>query len=123
MHLFARIGMTLLLLVSLLSPAMTCALPGSQMTRAEHACCGQMKGKCGGMKMPRSHSCCQQIAQISFYATAVQPKPGALPVPISAPVVLPSSMPAEAVGVLHHAPVELNASPPYSSPRASVLRI
>jgi hypothetical protein len=93
------------------------------MTRAEHACCRQMKGKCGGMKMPRSHSCCQQIAQISFYATAVLPKTGALPVAISAPVVLPSSMSAETLGVLHHAPVELNASPPYTSPKVSVLRI
>src|SRR5437763_4400905 len=59
MHGVCRGGASLLVLLSLLAPAMACAMPASQMTVAEHACCKQMKGRCGSMRMPPSHSCCQ----------------------------------------------------------------
>jgi hypothetical protein len=50
-------------LLSLLAPTMTCAIPGAQMTAAEHSCCKQMMGKCGTMQMPVSHSCCKTKAE------------------------------------------------------------
>src|SRR6185437_8918409 len=58
-HVVTRIGPALLTLVSLLAPAMACALPASQMTATERACCKQMRGRCGAASMPASHSCCR----------------------------------------------------------------
>jgi hypothetical protein len=63
MHAICRTATGLVLLLSLLAPAMVCAIPDSHMTAAEHACCKQMKGKCGTMRMPGSHSCCQTTVE------------------------------------------------------------
>ena len=59
-----RIGPALLTLVSLLAPAMACALPASGMTASERACCKQMRGRCGAASMPASHSCCRASSEL-----------------------------------------------------------
>ena len=61
------------LLLSLLAPAMLCALPASDMTASERACCRQMRGECSGMRMPASHSCYQQNVSAS-HIDAAQPR-------------------------------------------------
>jgi len=73
MHAPCRIAAAFATLLSLLAPAMACAMPGSQMTAAEHACCRQMKGRCGSMHMPASHNCCQTAVE-SGHTDRVQPQ-------------------------------------------------
>ena len=52
----------MILLLSLLAPAMACAEPAAQMSAQERACCVQMHGQCGGMMdMPANHGCCQRV--------------------------------------------------------------
>jgi hypothetical protein len=48
---------SILLVLSLLAPTMACAMPSAQMDAAEQACCKQMGGGCGSMRM--QHSCCR----------------------------------------------------------------
>ena len=50
-------------ILSLLAPAMVCAVPSAQMSGSEQACCKQMHGKCGSMSM--KHSCCKSTADKS----------------------------------------------------------
>ena len=74
-----QIGAVLLLVVSSLTPAMACMLPGAQMTAQERACCRMMHEQCEQMGMPASHGCCQKAPQDSLdnaivtKATAYQP--------------------------------------------------
>jgi hypothetical protein len=112
----------LALLLSLLAPTMACAFPNAQMTAQEHACCQKMKGRCGSMRMPASHSCCQQSIQSSHF-DAVQPESASVPA-IAIIAVLPSpprfdfcSLTSERVSWPQHSPP---TSPP---PTVSVLRI
>src|SRR5690242_6616599 len=91
MHTFFRLGAALVVLLSLLAPTMACALPGSQMTAAEHACCRHMKGECGSMKMPTSHSCCQKSVQVSQMSVVPQPESGTHFSTISIAAVVPES--------------------------------
>jgi len=63
-HAVTRIGPALLTLMSLLAPAMACALPASGMTASERACCKQMRGRCGAARMPASHSCCRTNSEL-----------------------------------------------------------
>ena len=69
MRVLRQFGVTALLLVSSLSPAMACMVPDAQMTAQERACCRMMKNQCGQMEMPASHSCCQKTPQ-SVYVNA-----------------------------------------------------
>jgi hypothetical protein len=113
-----HLTVVLTLILSLLAPTMVCALPNAQMTASEHACCKKMKGDCGGMRMPASHSCCQPSMQANNF-DAVQPESAS-----AAVAVLPSptifnlpSLSLERVRLQQHSrPI----SPP---PTVSVLRI
>jgi hypothetical protein len=49
-----------LLLTSLLTPAMACMTPDAQMTTEERACCRMMNYQCGQMQMSKSSGCCQK---------------------------------------------------------------
>jgi hypothetical protein len=117
-----HLSVVLALILSLLAPTMACALPNAQMTAQEHACCQKMKGNCGSMRMPASHSCCQQNMQAN-HLDAVQPESASVPV-AAAIAVLPSptifdlrSLSFERVRLQQHSPP---ISPP---PTVSVLRI
>jgi len=74
-----QLGIVFALLLSLLAPTMACALPGAQMSAQEHACCKTMKGNCGSMRMPTTHSCCQQRVRAN-HSDAVQPESVSIPV-------------------------------------------
>lgn len=47
------------LLVSLLSPVITCVMPGPRMNAQERACCRAMGPECGQPGMSMTHSCCR----------------------------------------------------------------
>lgn len=55
-----QLGIVLLLLVSYLTPAMTCVVSNVPMNAEERACCRAMKNQCEQMGMPASHGCCQK---------------------------------------------------------------
>ena len=123
MHNFSRTGLILVLAVSLLAPSMACAFPGSQMTRAEHACCRRMSGECGGMKMPASHSCCQKNVEAS-HIDAVQPQAAAFHPAIAVVAVLPASMEYSPFAFALQPVQQCDHSPPRSPGSAiSILRI
>jgi hypothetical protein len=92
------------------------------MTAQEHACCKKMKGKCGSMRMPASHSCCQQSMQANHF-DAVQPEsifvPGAVAIAVPpSPITVDFRAPSfESASSQQHS---LPISPP---PTVSVLRI
>jgi len=117
-----RIGAALALLLSFLAPSLVCALPIS-MTASERACCQDMQGECGGMKMPASHSCCRHDIGPS-HVDAKQPESRAFDRVILLPAVLPQSIPLHPptfVGEWIAAP---DHSPPIPSvPTISILRI
>lgn len=50
----------LVLVISFALPAMSCLVPGVQMTDAERDCCEHMAQQCGSTNMPFSHSCCHK---------------------------------------------------------------
>src|SRR3954463_12497225 len=117
-----HLAVVLALVLSLLAPTMACALPNAQMTVQEHACCQKMKGKCGSMRMPASHSCCQPRIQTGHFE-ALQPESASVPV-ISFHAVLPllsrfdlRPVTCERVSWPQHSPP---VSPP---PTRSVLRL
>lgn len=117
-----HLAFVLALVFSLLAPTMACALPNAQMTAVEHACCKKMKGNCGSMRMPASHSCCQQNMQANHF-DAVQPESVSMTV-AAAVAVLPSpatfdfrSPSFERISLQQHSPP---ISPP---PTVPVLRI
>jgi len=60
MKAFRQFGVGMLLLAIYLTPAMSCMLPGAQMTAQERACCRMMHDQCEQMGMPASHGCCQK---------------------------------------------------------------
>ena len=119
-------GVLILLLVSYLSPAAACMMPGAQLNVQERACCRAMMGQCGGANMPVSRSCCQNtrasvrnaIPSVDEYALNSNiAKFDALTVAskvLPGPRFLTSSTPVELIGS------SLPQSPPAS---VSVLRI
>src|SRR3954447_965546 len=117
-----HLAVVMALVMSLLAPAMACALPAAQMTPQEHTCCKKMKGNCGSMRMPASHSCCQQSIQANHLYAA---QPESVPVPMvailavlpSATIFDPRPMTYEHVSPPEHSP------PPSPPPAVSVLRI
>ena len=64
MKILRQIGSSLLLVLLLGYPAMACLVLGAEMTQAERNCCKQMAKRCGSMKMPASHSCCQSRVSV-----------------------------------------------------------
>lgn len=57
---FRQFGITVLLLVSYLTPAMACMISDVRMNAEERACCRMMHDQCEQMGMPASHGCCQK---------------------------------------------------------------
>jgi len=59
------IFVSLLAVVLLGAPLLACTVPGAQLSPDEKECCKQMGGAChqNGSGMPRSHSCCESVAQ------------------------------------------------------------
>jgi hypothetical protein len=55
-----QLASVLLLVVLFGIPAMACLVRGTEMTKAERACCKHMAQQCGSMNMPSSHSCCKK---------------------------------------------------------------
>lgn len=117
-----HLAVVLGLILSLLAPTMVCALPNAQMTAQEHACCKEMKGKCGSMRMPASHSCCRESIQAGHFS-AVQPESISVPA-VVAIAVLPSPMAFDLRSPGFEQINRNQNSPPVSPPSAvSVLRI
>lgn len=117
-----HLTVVLALILSLLAPTMACALPNAQMTAQEHACCKKMKGNCGSMRMPASHSCCQQSIQADNF-DAVQPESFSVPA-VAAIAVLPSRTSFDFHALTYECVAPLQHSPPISPPgTVSVLRI
>ena len=56
-----KVGVSLLLLLVLAKPMMSCLIPAIAMTAAERDCCKRMAGDCGHKGKAQSHSCCQTI--------------------------------------------------------------
>jgi hypothetical protein len=80
-------ALVFLFILSLIAPAMTCALPDAGMTMQERACCRDMKGHCAREGMPASHSCCRQTVANRF--DAVQPHAVSVPA-LAVVAILPS---------------------------------
>lgn len=73
-----KFGAFVILLTSLLSPAMACAVADMPMTAEERACCQMMGSECGQSSMPASHGCCQEVPG-SVYDEALNTKAAILP--------------------------------------------
>jgi hypothetical protein len=58
-----QFGVVFLWLVSYLTPAMACMVPGVQMNAEERSCCRAMNNQCEQMGMPASHGCCRKTPQ------------------------------------------------------------
>ena len=60
---FSQIGMaTVLLLLTMVGPAMDCLRPGTPLTQAEQACCKKMGPMCASSGVSVGHSCCKTVA-------------------------------------------------------------
>jgi hypothetical protein len=70
MNRLGQLGIVWVVFLSLLAPAMACAVPNAPMTAQEHACCRQMKGMCESAGMPASHSCCHKDTQANHLQVA-----------------------------------------------------
>jgi hypothetical protein len=106
-------------ILSLVAPAMTCALPDARMTVAERTCCREMEGHCASKGMPASHSCCHQTIANRF--DAVQPHSTSIPA-LAVVAILPAHFDLRAFAyesVSHQLP-SAAVSPPSA---ISVLRI
>ena len=117
-----QFGIVILLLVSYLTPAMACMLPGAQLTIEERACCRTMQNQCEQMEMPASHGCCHKappnVLENPLNAKVMGLHPVAISVAwLASPALL---NPTSATGwVEHH-----DFSPPQSRPSTiSILRI
>jgi hypothetical protein len=73
-----KFGALVILLTSLLSPAMACAVADMPMTAEERACCQMMGSECAQSSMPASHGCCQEIPG-NVYDKALNTKAAILP--------------------------------------------
>lgn len=71
MKAFRQFALIYTICLSLIAPAMACAIPSAHLTSAERACCRQMKTQCGNMNMPASHGCCHKDLPTSGYLSAI----------------------------------------------------
>ncbi len=118
-----QLVLALSLLLSMLMPTMLCAVPNGRMTPAEHSCCRQMKGQCGGMNMPASHNCCHRDIQAG-HVDAVQFKSASYHPTLAVICALPPASSFVHTLVLYQSGKAPEHSPPGSPPSvASVLRI
>lgn len=121
-RIFRQLGVSMLLAM-LLSPGMTCLVPGARMNIQERACCRRMGPECGQPGMQMTRSCCQGSQRI-LDNQVVTTSSGAVP-PFTS-TALPLSLwtpPDSHSSTASHAgslDTSLSGSPPIS---ASVLRI
>lgn len=107
-----QFALVLMVVLPLLIPNMVCALPNAHLTPTEHACCKQMNGQCGTMKMSVPCSCCQkEVPTVTNWNAAVQTRSANVPIDFAAPVALLPAM-------LMPAPVDM---PVYAQQPASTL--
>ena len=66
MKVLRQLGVLVLLLTSLLTPAMACMTPDAQMTTEERTCCRMMNYQCGQMQMSKSSGCCQKTPSNAY---------------------------------------------------------
>lgn len=111
------IGVALLAVLWIASPALACLLPGRAMTVAEHACCKKMAKMCGSAHMPHSHSCCKEEGQPSNTSVLLAHHQLAPSLQIAALYVPSRSREFALPGVT------LDRPPSDSPPDSSVLRI
>jgi hypothetical protein len=122
MGVIGRMTVSLVVLLALLTPAMTCAIPGSPMTAAEHSCCRLMKGKCGSTHMPASHGCCQTKAD-SNHPNLVLPEASKISSHL-APAALLQRVSSTTLSAFTHLSIsQAEYSPPHFASLPSVLRI
>src|SRR5689334_1710441 len=68
-----RVAFTLVLVLTLLTPTILCAVPSASMNAAEHECCKHMKERCGD---PSMSACCTIVPNTAVgTATAEKSKP------------------------------------------------
>lgn len=118
-----KIGAVVLVLASLLTPAMACAVADLPMTSEERACCQSMMSHCGREQLPASHGCCHKIPG-SIYENALKVKAAALHSALGPVTWLPAQQPgiptSSFLGWVEHR----DCSPPKSPPSTiSILRI
>ncbi|HMF77069.1 MAG TPA: hypothetical protein VK604_15530 [Bryobacteraceae bacterium] len=118
MNRLGQLGVVWAVFLSLLAPAMACAVPNARMTVEEHACCRQMKGKCESAGMPASHSCCRKDAPANHLDAASFQHATAIPALLPSPVLWIA--PSPAFERIAHPKQSLPVSPPAA---ISVLRI
>jgi hypothetical protein len=117
-----QIAVVLALCLALLAPAMACAFPNARMTAEERACCREMKGECGVVHMPASHSCCRHGIHTGSF-DAVQAEGRVFPA-VVAIATLPTSALWSASPIRYERDGNPPHSPPVSPPSAvSILRI
>jgi hypothetical protein len=117
-----QLGIVVLLLLSYLTPAMTCMVSDVEMNAEERACCQAMKNQCEQMGMPVTHGCCQKAPRSAhddaLYTKAITHHPVTTTIWLTASECLyptPVSM-----GWVEH----IDYLPPQSPPNSlSVLRI
>lgn len=118
MRVFGRMGVLALMLVSCLTPAMACLVPGRQMTVEERACCRAMGSQCGAPGMPASHSCCQGTLP-DLHEKMIETKTTAV-CPFAVAVVHLTALAAGNPSPSIHARVGYADSSPQGSPPSSV---
>lgn len=118
-----KCGALVMLLTSLLSPALACTVADMPMTGEERACCQMMGSHCGQTGTPVSPGCCHKILG-SVYDNALNKRAGVLH-PVAVPIVW---LPAHGLGIptssirswVEHRDGSIRKHPPST---VSVLRI
>jgi hypothetical protein len=119
---FQKFGALVVLVVSCLTPAMACMIPGASMTTEERACCRMMQNRCEQMEMPASYGCCHKTPPNVFDNALNAKAVGLHPVAITVVWLASSELlnPASVIGWIEHQ----DYSPPISPPSTiSILRI
>ena len=75
MKVLRQLGTLVLLVMSFLTPVMSCIVPSAQMTTVERACCRMMQYQCGEMQMPTTSNPCCHNAPPSVYESAQAERP------------------------------------------------
>lgn len=69
---FTKLVACMMLLLISGVQVMACAVPETQMTQEEMACCKQMAGHCGGAGSGSNHPCCEKVVREPQDAVTVQ---------------------------------------------------
>ena len=111
----SQIGMAMvLLLLTVVSPAMTCMRPGVTLTRAEQACCKKMESMCAAKGMSVSHSCCQTITGGQNDSIALARSVSVLALNLGSSIAANSALALPVLSIEKH-PSFVSPSPPQPS--------